>query len=67
MTLDPTVRIICFDCAKENGAIWPEGHAATVWIGACGACGKTVAVCDVADWDWPRGKRPAAFSILNRD
>ena len=67
MALDAEVRTICFDCAKENGAAWPEGYEATWWIGLCDACSKITGVCDVSDWNWPRGRKPPTFSLINRD
>lgn len=67
MALDATVGTICSDCAKANGAAWPEGHLATWWNGLCDACGGIVGVCDVSDWNWPKDKKPPAFSLLNRD
>ncbi len=67
MAFDATVRSICFACANTHGAVWPQGHAATVWTGTCDACGKAVAVCDVSDWNWPKGKKLATFSLQNRD
>jgi len=66
-TVLDAVRIICSDCAGANGATWPDGHCATIWNGTCEACNKATAVCDVSDWNWPRGKKPLAFSWLNRD
>jgi len=67
MALDASVGTICWDCAKVNGAVWPDGHVATIWTGDCDVCGNTVAVCDVSDWNWPKGKKPLLFNLFNRD
>jgi hypothetical protein len=50
---------ICGDCAKANGAVWPDGHVATWSEGTCSVCKQTVATCAVSDWDWPdvKGKK----------
>ena len=61
------VYTICSECAKANGAMWPEGHCATFWSGKCQVCGQETSLCDVSDWNWPKGKRPATFSIERRD
>jgi hypothetical protein len=61
------IYTICFDCAKKYDAIWPKGHLATCWTGECDVCHGTKGVCDVSDWDWPRGKKPSTFSIMRRD
>ncbi len=61
------VYSICPDCAKINGATWPRGHCATFWTGKCEVCGEETSLCDVSDWNWPRGKMPKTFSILARD
>ena len=49
---------ICDDCARGNGAIWPEGHLATFWPGTCSVCGEEKSCCAVSDWlwSWYRGK-----------
>jgi hypothetical protein len=44
---------ICYRCARERGAKWPDGHQATHWMGECCVCGKTVGCCAVSDWNWP--------------
>jgi hypothetical protein len=61
------VYSICADCAKANGATWPQGHIATFWPGQCQVCKDVKGLCDVSDYDWPRGRKPKTFSILRRD
>ena len=61
------VYSLCSECAKDNGATWPIGHCATFWNGTCQVCGKETGLCDVSDWDWPKGRKPNTFSILRRD
>lgn len=65
--INSNVYSICPDCARENGAVWPEGHAATFWPGKCQVCGQDKGLCDVSDWNWPKGKTPATFSLTRRD
>jgi hypothetical protein len=65
--LNSTVYSICRDCAKENGATWPQGHCATFWMDKCQVCGRVLSLCDVSDWNWPQGKRPKTFSLERRD
>jgi hypothetical protein len=50
---------ICGDCAKANGAVWPNGHVATWSEGICSVCKQTVVTCAISDWDWPdvKGKK----------
>jgi hypothetical protein len=66
-TLGSTVYSICHDCAKANGAVWPECHCATFWPGECDVCHKPKSLCDVSDYNWPKGKRPKTFSLERRD
>lgn len=66
-TLGKDVYSICTDCAKENGAVWPEVHCATFWTEKCDVCGKETSLCDVSDWNWPKGKKPATFSMMRMD
>jgi hypothetical protein len=61
------VTSLCTACAKEHGATWPDGHMATFWMDECQVCHSQTSVCDVSDWNWPRGKRPARWSALLRD
>jgi hypothetical protein len=66
-TLGSTVYSICHDCAKANGATWSQGHAATMWTGECEVCHLPKSLCDVSDYNWPKGHRPKTFSLERRD
>jgi hypothetical protein len=48
---------LCSDCAKLNGAVWPEGHVATFHEGDCHFCKEKRAICCESDWNWPDRKR----------
>ena len=61
------VYTICAKCAEANGATWPDGHLATFSVTKCQVCAKERSTCDVSDWNWPKGKRPATFSMMRRD
>ena len=41
---------VCFDCAKERGARFPEGHVCTVWVGECSLCGEKATCVDTRDF-----------------
>jgi hypothetical protein len=43
---------VCWPCANEYGAEWPDGHQATGWVEECGFCGAETNVCSVRDWRW---------------
>ena len=60
------VYSICPECATTHGAVWPKGHAATFWTETCPVCGQEKGLCDVSDWNWPKGK-PKTWDILRRD
>lgn len=45
---------ICTDCAKENGATWPEGHVATFHEATCQYCNQWCSICHLSDWNWPK-------------
>lgn len=61
------VYTICAGCAMDNGATWPDGHIATLSVSKCQVCEQEKGTCDVSDWNWPKGKKPATFSIYRRD
>lgn len=48
---------VCSACAEEHGAEWPTGHQATFWVGKCGFCGFSKAVCCTSDWNWPHADK----------
>lgn len=43
-------EVICAECAKAAGAVWPEGHIATFYRATCGICGKMEHVTESRDW-----------------
>lgn len=43
---------ICAECAARLGGRWPDGHAATQWVGRCDECGEERACCARGDWLW---------------
>jgi len=51
------IGYLCNACAFRLGGRWPRGHVATYHDGVCDVCGKTAAVANVGDWNWPDGKR----------
>lgn len=61
------VYSICSECAKANGATWPDGHVATFWTQNCDVCHEEKGICDVSDWNWPKGRRPKQWTIYARD
>ena len=50
---------ICCDCAETHGAVWPDGHLATWWLGVCTVCKQKTSCCCTSDWEWPdvKGRR----------
>ena len=52
---DVMINYICKDCATEKGAVWPNGHCATVHTALCKVCEKEKGLASVADWNWPKG------------
>jgi hypothetical protein len=51
---------ICSECARKNGAVWPEGHVATFHEGKCYTCKQQKVLCAVSDWSWPNIRGPKA-------
>lgn len=48
--------MICADCARSEGGVWPEGHLATSHDGACMMCNRIMSICSWTDWDYPNKK-----------
>lgn len=48
---------ICFECAKARGAVWPEGHVATMTEITCKYCNgknqKEIFIAPWVDYNWP--------------
>lgn len=44
---------ICTDCARLQGASWPEGHQATWSVSKCSECNVSKPCADASDWNWP--------------
>lgn len=55
LKIKPTITesYLCSDCAMKNGAIWPEGHAATFHVSDCDICGEEKSLSHTSDWNWP--------------
>lgn len=50
---------ICSACAAGLGAVWPEGHVATMFSGRCPQCREEKVLASVGDYNWPdRTKKP---------
>lgn len=58
---DVKIDSICFDCAREQGGKWPDGHCATTYTGKCNVCGREKAVCSYNDWIWPGNKTQTSW------
>jgi hypothetical protein len=49
--MDNYPEVVCNDCAKAAGKVWPEGHIATFYPAVCGICGEKKTCTEPRDWD----------------
>lgn len=44
---------LCDECAEKHGAVWPEGHIASYFMGKCNVCKEQKSLSCTGDWNWP--------------